>query len=205
MARSCRLKCVRWWRHLSPALSHKLTRSAPFLTSCKLKRSAWCSPPPPPCSNTMNHPVQTWDGLYSSIGLPSTNDPEQPFAIIITTFSTCHPDRTIATEQYYIHIVLHTHFSAITIQHFSEVMRRLTAVMPREIVNFLSIEVMQSANLMNRLTIRTPPKMQEVATNPDDSKLRHWPPPRIHVGCEVYCAASFVKLLELYLIRTYYP
>ena len=76
------------------------------------------------------------DDLYESVGLYSTNDTEQAFAIVVTAMIVIHSGRTLATEQYHVRIVLHTHLSAIPIPHFSEVLMRLNTVLQPALMDF---------------------------------------------------------------------
>ena len=92
-------------------------------------------------------PVRTWDRLYNQVGYRGTNDPELACAVIITALTAPNQNRLIATEDYYVNIRLHYHLSAVPVPHFAEVMQRLTTVLPPEAMAFISIEVLQLANL----------------------------------------------------------
>ena len=64
----------------------------------------------------------------------------------------CRVDRTpskqvLAPEDYYVNIRLHYNLFAVTAPHFAEVMQRLITVLPTETMAFMSIDVLQLANL----------------------------------------------------------
>ena len=90
--------------------------------------------------------VCTWGRLYDQIGYPGSNGPEAACAIIITAFATSPQNSLIATEEYYVNIRLHSHFSAVTVPHFGEVTQRLATVLLRDTMICLLIEVLQLAN-----------------------------------------------------------
>ena len=85
-------------------------------------------------------PVQSWERLYGSVGLPSA-DPEEARTIIITTLSVLHQNPVIMTDEYYVRIPLNVYFSAIRIKHFGEIMARLRTTLPEELMQHLCVEV----------------------------------------------------------------
>ena len=90
--------------------------------------------------------MRTWDRLYDQIGYPGSNEPEAACAIIITACITPHQNRLIATEDHYVNIRLHSYLSAVPVPHFGEVIQRLGAVLPRDTMICVFIEVLQLAN-----------------------------------------------------------
>ena len=80
--------------------------------------------------------VITLERLYEQIGYPGSNDPEAACSIIITAFTTSHQNRLIATEDHYVNIRLHSHFSAVPVPHFGEVTQRLATVLPRDTMTY---------------------------------------------------------------------
>ena len=96
-------------------------------------------------------PIRSWGALYESIGYPEPEDLEQTRAVILMFFTASHQNPVIATENFFVRIMLHSHLSAVPVRHFGEVLTRLQTVLPRQTMAGISVEVLQMAIPINCL------------------------------------------------------
>ena len=66
-----------------------------------------------------------------------------------------HQGRILATDQYHVRIPLHTHLSAIPITTVGDVTKKLKMVLPPELIEFLTIEVIQAVSPTAQCSSRT--------------------------------------------------
>ena len=110
--------------------------------------------------------VQSWERLYSSVGVPSA-DPEEARTIIIATLATFHKNPALMTDEYHIRIPLNVYFSAIRVRHFGDVMTRLRTTLPEELLQYFCVEVIQLAQPPSaNVTFHAPIALEE---SPDRS------------------------------------